>query len=96
MTVKSRADLLASSAAFLERCRDEERAEIIERLCQSAAAGCPWLDERNHLATDEFKAFQIERKNRLDLFEGDCGFLFPRALNIERFPDLYGEWVYQP
>lgn len=76
---------------------DDERAEIIERLCQSAAPDAlfprcvGFIDE-------EIAAHRIaERKDRIDLFKAYTVHLGPHFdRNTIEFPDLYGEWVYQP
>jgi hypothetical protein len=75
---------------------DDERAEIIERLCASAAgdAFSPSPSEVD-FAVDEHR--YAERFDRIDFFEARTIALPPHFdRNVIFFPDLYGEWVYRP
>lgn len=105
MSGKSRAEILAASAAFLERTMEDERAEIIERLCQSAAPCCGYENGPSFDFPPEIAARADERADRIDLFATDYEMNFGStvmhtntvsAANVARFPDLYGDWVYQP
>jgi hypothetical protein len=105
MTAKSRADLLATTGQFLERCLDDERAANLERLCQSAAPGCDPLTRTRHgriLPSREEEYRVREVADRVELFTCDYDHVFngkgytPALMNVARFPDLYGAWVYQP
>lgn len=104
MTVKSRADLLATTAAFVDRCLDDEREANLERLCQSAAPGCSALrlTRSGCIGPSREERYRVaEVCDRVDVFRCDYDFvnegeITPRELNVARFPDLYGAWVYQP